>query len=80
MKIFTGPIDDPEAYSATRKSTVAAVVCQSSEAAFHCLMSSGVVYAAQTCSMGAGTVVSTVIFIVFSSYFEVDKTISLHLR
>jgi hypothetical protein len=27
----------------TRKSTVAAGVCQSSEAAFHCLMSSGVV-------------------------------------
>ena len=42
--------------------TVAAVVCQSSDAAFHCLMSSGVVHARQTSSIGAATVVSTVIF------------------
>src|SRR6185295_17025907 len=46
----------------SRKSTVAKVVCQSSEAEFHCLMSSGVVYAYQTTSIGAATVVSTVIF------------------
>src|SRR4029077_9307239 len=45
-----------------RKSTLAAVVCQSSDAAFHCLMFSGVVYARQTCSTGAATVVSTLIF------------------
>jgi len=38
------------------------VVCQSSDAAFHCLMSAGLVYASQTCSMGAATLVSTVIF------------------
>ena len=46
----------------TRKSTSALVVSQSSDAAFHCLMFSGVVYARQTCSMGAATVVSTLIF------------------
>jgi hypothetical protein len=32
----------------SRKSTAALVVCQSAEAAFHCLMSAGVVYALQT--------------------------------
>jgi len=52
----------------SRKSTVAAVVCQSSDAAFHCLMSSGVVQARQTYSMGAATVVSTVIFMCDASY------------
>src|ERR1700722_2548578 len=58
-----------------RKSTVAAVVCQSLEGEFHCFMSSGVVQASQTCSIGAATFVSSVIFIVFSSYFvEADKT------
>src|ERR1700722_14971825 len=57
-----------------RKSTLAAVVCQSSEGAFHCLMSSGVVQAFQTCLIGAATFVSTVIFIVFSCCkFEVDN-------
>src|SRR5690606_441245 len=46
----------------TRRSTVAAVVCQSSDAAFHCLMSSGVVYARHTSSTGAAMRASTVIF------------------
>src|SRR3954453_3928484 len=46
----------------TGRSTAAAVVCQSSDAAFHCLMSSGVVHARQTSSIGAATVASTVIF------------------
>jgi len=47
---------------ATRKSTSDFVVCQSSDAEFHCLMSSGVFQARQTCSMGAEILVSTVIF------------------
>ena len=47
----------------TRRSTVADVVCQSSDAAFHCTMSSGFVYRRQTVASGAATVVSTVIFI-----------------
>ena len=51
----------------TCKSTLAAVVCQSSEAAFHWVMWLGVVQAFQTCSVGAAIFVSTVIFIVFSS-------------
>jgi hypothetical protein len=36
-------------------------VCQSSDAEFHCLMSSGVFQPRQTCSMGAEILVSTVI-------------------
>src|ERR1700753_1634759 len=44
-----------------RKSTVELVVCQSSEAVFHCLMSSGEFQACQTCSIGASTLVSMVI-------------------
>src|SRR4051812_46759515 len=52
----------------TRKSTVAAVVCQSSDAAFHCLMSSGVVQARQISSIGAAIVVSTVIFMFVCSF------------
>src|SRR5215217_975902 len=51
-----------ENWPPTRRSTVEAVVCQSSDAAFHRLMSSGVVHARQTSSTGAATVVSTVIF------------------
>ncbi|WP_242651039.1 hypothetical protein [Yoonia tamlensis] len=42
-----------------RKSTVAAVVCQSSEAAFHYIISAGVVQQAQTVWIVAFTVVST---------------------
>src|SRR5437879_9004203 len=45
-----------------RRSTDALVVCQSSDAVFHCLMSSGVVQARQTSSTGALTIVSMVIF------------------
>src|SRR4051812_10838326 len=51
-----------ENWPPTRRSSEAAVVCQSSDAAFHCLMSSGVVHARQTSSTGAATVVSIVIF------------------
>src|SRR6266853_6535711 len=55
----------------TRKSTVAPVVCQSSDAAFHCLISSGVVQARQTSSIGAAILVSTVIFMGgYSSRFK----------
>src|SRR5688500_7442880 len=46
----------------SRKSTLLCVVCQSSEAAFHCLMSSGLFHAAHTASRLAFTTVSTVIF------------------
>src|SRR5688572_2441895 len=47
----------------SRRSTVLAVVCQSSEAAFHCLTSSGAFQAAQTAFRSALTRASTVIFI-----------------
>src|SRR5690606_27576331 len=47
----------------SRRSTVLSVVCQSSDAAFHCLMSAGLLCASQTCCSGAFTMVSTVIFI-----------------
>ncbi len=40
----------------TRKSTADLVVCQSSDAAFHCLMSPGVFQARHTCSIGAAIV------------------------
>src|SRR3954451_3217451 len=59
-----------ENWPPTRRSTAAAVVCQSSDAAFHCLMSSGVVHARQTSSTGAATVVSTVICMAFLSSFR----------
>lgn len=36
------------------------MVCQSSDAAFHCWISAGVVHACQTSSMGAAIVVSRV--------------------
>src|SRR5689334_690834 len=52
----------------SRRSTVALVVCQSSDAAFHFIMSAGVVYARQTCSMGAATVVSTLSLMGTSSF------------
>src|SRR5687767_8072075 len=47
----------------SRRSTVLRGVCQSSEAAFHCLMSSGLFHAPQTVFTSAFTSVSTVIFI-----------------
>src|SRR3954447_8908858 len=56
-----------ENWPPARRSTVAAVVCQSSEAAFHCLMSSGVVHARQTSSIGATIFVSTAILSVITS-------------
>lgn len=46
-------------------------MCQSSDAAFHCLMSSGVVQARQTFSMGAATVVSMLMFMCDASYLVV---------
>jgi hypothetical protein len=45
-----------------RRSTLEAVVCQSGDAVFQSLMSSGVVYAAQTTGKGAAICVETVIF------------------
>jgi hypothetical protein len=48
----------------TRRSTAALVVCQSSDAVFHTLMSSGVVYALQALATGASMSASTTIFIV----------------
>ena len=68
-----------ENWPPTRRSTVEAVVCQSSDAAFHRLMSSGLVHACQTFSTGAATVVSTVIFkaapwLVNSGYPTVRRT------
>src|SRR6185369_13745895 len=59
-----------ENWPTTRRSTAAAVVSQSSDAAFHRLMSSGVVHARQTSSTGAATVVSTVIFMAALSSFR----------
>src|SRR5438128_11157868 len=50
----------------TRKSTSDFVVCQSSLAAFHCLMSSGAFHARQTCSIGAAILVSTMILFVMT--------------
>lgn len=47
----------------SRKSTLARGVCQSGEAAFHCSMARGSFHAAHTRSMGAWTLVSTVIFL-----------------
>src|SRR5947209_13679576 len=47
----------------TRKSTADLVVCQSSDAAFHWLMSSGELHARQTSWTGAPTWVSTVILV-----------------
>jgi hypothetical protein len=53
---------------ANPQSTVAAVVCQSSDAAFHFIISAGVVQQSQTRSIGALTVVSTKIFMPKPSY------------
>src|SRR5918995_3689501 len=54
----------------SRRSTSLSVVCQSSWAAFHCLMSSGLFQASQTLAIGALTAVSTVIFTVVSYGFR----------
>lgn len=50
------------------RSTVDEVVCQSGEAVFQAMMSSGVVYEAQTNCKGAATTVETVIFKTNLSY------------
>src|SRR5688572_19842138 len=58
-----------ENFPPSRKSTVLRVVCQSSCAAFHCLMSSGLLQAFHTRSSGALTKLSTVIFwVVFMTF------------
>src|SRR5688572_17732810 len=49
----------------SRRSTVLCVVCQSSEAEFHCWMSAGLFQAFQTWLSFALTVLSTVIFVGF---------------
>ena len=46
----------------SRRSTDAEVVCQSAEAVFQTMMSSGVVYALQTSTKGAETTYETMIF------------------
>ena len=51
-----------ENFPATRRSPAAAVVCQSGDALFQALMSSGELRARQTSAMGAATTVETVIF------------------
>ncbi len=53
------------------KSLVAEVVCQSSDALFHCMMCSGEVYMVQTFSTGAWTIASTVM-LVLSDEFIVE--------
>src|SRR5687767_15074464 len=54
----------------SRRSTVLRVVCQSSEALFHCLMSSGLFHACQTESRLAFTTLSTVIFMRVSCFLR----------
>lgn len=55
------------------RSTVDEVVCQSGEAVFQILMSSGVVYADHTACNGAGITVDTVICMVTPDYIVVGR-------